>query len=98
MSEPHRFHLSLNVRDLGRSIGFYRDTLGRDPDKVRAGYARFVLDTPALVLSLNEVGDLQGGNRLSHIGLRVASPEALDAARARMLERGHRVREEHQTL
>jgi catechol 2,3-dioxygenase-like lactoylglutathione lyase family enzyme len=98
MSEPLRFHLSLNVRDLERSIAFYRDTLGLDPDKVHPGYARFLLDRPALVLSLNEVGEVRGGNRLSHAGMRLDSPEALAAARTRLVERGHAVRDEHQTL
>lgn len=30
-----RFHLSLNVSNLGRSVTFYRDLLGFEPSKLR---------------------------------------------------------------
>ncbi len=30
-----RFHLSLNVSDLGRSVGFYQTLFGRPPAKRR---------------------------------------------------------------
>jgi catechol 2,3-dioxygenase-like lactoylglutathione lyase family enzyme len=47
-----RFHLSLNVSDLGRALEFYRTLFGREPAKRRADYAKFELDDPPLVLSL----------------------------------------------
>ena len=47
-----RFHLSLNVADLGRSVAFYRILFGVDPAKLRGDYAKFELDDPPLVLSL----------------------------------------------
>jgi catechol-2,3-dioxygenase len=34
-------HLALNVRDVEKSIEFYRKLLGIEPSKVRAGYAKF---------------------------------------------------------
>ncbi|MDQ1728517.1 MAG: hypothetical protein QOD33_642 [Pyrinomonadaceae bacterium] len=34
-------HLALNVRDVEKSIEFYRLMLGIEPSKVRKGYAKF---------------------------------------------------------
>ena len=36
-----KFHASLNVSDLERSIAFYRALLGAEPAKVRSDYAKF---------------------------------------------------------
>lgn len=98
MQEPDRFHVALNVLDLARSVGFYRVILGLDPDKLHSGYARFLLDSPALVLSLNEVGELRTGNRVAHFGLRLGSSAALAQARARVVGSGLAVRDQLQTL
>ena len=47
-----KFHTSLNVSDLTRSVEFYRALLGVEPAKVRDNYAKFDLAEPPLVLSL----------------------------------------------
>ncbi len=98
MREPDRFHVALNVLDLARSVGFYRAVLGLGPDKLHPGYARFLLDSPALVLSLNEVPEVRGGNRLAHLGLRLGSSAALAQARTRVVGAGLAVRDQLQTL
>src|SRR5215207_2194025 len=77
-----RFHLSLNVSDLGRSVAFYRTLFGVDPAKLRGDYAKFELDDPPLVLSLEPHATGQGG-ALNHLGFRM--PDA--AARVAMQER-----------
>ena len=46
-------HISINVRNIDRSIAFYRSMLGIEPAKVRTGYAKF--DVENLNLALNEV-------------------------------------------
>jgi catechol 2,3-dioxygenase-like lactoylglutathione lyase family enzyme len=71
-----KFHASLNVSDLGRSIAFYRVLFGVEPAKVRPDYAKFELVEPALVLSLNPGKPGAGGN-LNHAGLRVRTSEEL---------------------
>lgn len=98
MLEPDRFHVALHVTDLERSVAFYRDLLGLEPDKRHAGYARFLLGTPPLVLSLNEVPELEPGNRLAHLGIRLGAPADLAAARARLVGAGHAVRDQEQVL
>ena len=62
-----KFHASLNVSDLDRSIAFYRVLLGAEPAKVRSDYAKFDLAEPPLVLSLIPGRPGAGGN-LNHVG------------------------------
>ena len=71
-----KFHTSLNVADLDRSIAFYRVLLGVEPAKVRPDYAKFELAEPPLVLSLIPGRPGTGGN-LNHVGLRVRDAEEL---------------------
>ena len=54
MAPAVRFHLSLNVSDLGRSVAFYRTLFNLEPAKRRPDYAKFELESPPLVLSLDE--------------------------------------------
>ena len=76
-----KFHASLNVSDLGRSIAFYRALLGTEPAKVRDNYAKFDLAEPPLVLSLIPGRPVAGGH-LNHAGLRVRNAEELVACSA----------------
>jgi catechol 2,3-dioxygenase-like lactoylglutathione lyase family enzyme len=72
-----KFHVSLNVSDLNRSIAFYRVLLGSEPAKVRPDYAKFELAEPGLVLSLNPGRPPGAGGHLNHVGLRVRNSEEL---------------------
>src|SRR5438067_10514921 len=73
-------HLSLNVRNVERSIQFYRKMLGIEPSKVRTGYAKFDVQNPPLNLALNE-GSVTSGGALSHLGIQVASTDDVLATR-----------------
>ena len=89
-----KFHLSLNVSNLERSIAFYRVLLGTEPAKVRPDYAKFELAEPALVLSLAPRTPGAGGN-LNHLGLRVRTAEELVDIQRRLEAAGlHTEREE----
>jgi catechol 2,3-dioxygenase-like lactoylglutathione lyase family enzyme len=90
-------HISINVRNVERSIAFYTKMLGIEPAKVRTGYAKFDVQTPALNLALNEVPDLAGPGALSHLGLQVASTDDVLAMRERWAEAGLITRDEMQT-
>ena len=89
-------HLSLNVRNVGRSIGFYRKMLGIEPSKVRAGYAKFDVQNPPLNLALNEAPITSRG-ALSHLGIQVASTEDVMTMRRKWNEAGLSTRDEMQT-
>ena len=89
-------HVALNVRDVGRSIEFYRRMLGLEPSKVRRGYAKFDVETPPLNLSLNENPFGERG-ALSHMGIQVASTEDVLALRERWRAAGLKTFDEMQT-
>src|SRR5215813_12826195 len=89
-------HVALNVHDVERSIGFYRKMLGLEPSKVRAGYAKFDVQTPPLNLTLNQSAP-SGRGALSHLGLQVASTEDVLRMRERWAEAGLVPRDEMQT-
>ena len=62
-----KFHASLNVRDLDRSVAFYRTLLGTGPAKLKPDYAKFELEDPPVILSLSIGGE---PGKLSHLGIR----------------------------
>jgi len=64
-------HVSINVRNVERSIDFYTKMLGIEPSKVRTGYAKFDVQNPPVNLALNEVPDLAAPGALSHLGIQV---------------------------
>jgi catechol 2,3-dioxygenase-like lactoylglutathione lyase family enzyme len=90
-------HLSLNVRDVQRSIAFYRNMLGIEPSKVRTGYAKFDVQNPPLNLALNEVSQLATGGALSHLGIQVRSTEDVLMWRQHWADSGLVTRDEMQT-
>jgi catechol 2,3-dioxygenase-like lactoylglutathione lyase family enzyme len=81
------FHLSLKVQDLGRSVEFYGRLFGVAPAKMFPDYAKFEVQDPPVVLSLEPMkeGDRQG---LDHLGVRLASRNLLIEATSRIAERG----------
>ena len=90
-------HVSISVRNVARSIDFYRKMLGIEPSKVRTGYAKFDVQNPPLNLALNEVPELAGAGALSHLGLQVTSTDDVLAIRTRWAEAGLVTRDEMKT-
>ncbi len=92
-------HISINVRNVERSVEFYRKMLGIEPSKVRAGYAKFDVQNPPLNLAMNEVALGEEGkiSRLSHLGIQVGSTEDVLAMRERWRAAGLATRDEMQT-
>jgi len=88
-----RFHLSLNVADLTRAVAFYRILFGREPAKCRPDYAKFELDDPPLVLSLEPSSPTSGGT-LNHLGFRMPDSTTLVAMQERLERGGIRSRRE----
>lgn len=61
-NKESRIHMGLPVKNLERSVGFYRIIFGQEPTKTRPGYAKFEVAEPPVNLSLNEVGGETGPN------------------------------------
>ncbi|HYS53079.1 MAG TPA: ArsI/CadI family heavy metal resistance metalloenzyme [Thermoanaerobaculia bacterium] len=88
-------HVSINIRNIDRSIAFYRRMLGIEPSKIRTGYAKFDVDN--LNLALNEVPTLPGPGALSHLGFQVSSTDDVLAFRKRWADAGLITRDEMDT-
>ncbi|HEY7181641.1 MAG TPA: ArsI/CadI family heavy metal resistance metalloenzyme [Blastocatellia bacterium] len=89
-------HISLNVRNIGQSVEFYKKMLGIEPSKVRTGYAKFDVQNPPLNLALNEIPFNERG-ALSHLGIQVASTADVLAVREKWARAGLSIRDEMQT-
>ncbi|MCL6443085.1 MAG: VOC family protein [Alicyclobacillus sp.] len=76
-------YVAITVRNLDRSLVFYRNPFGLEPVRVRPGYAKFDVDQPPLNFTLNEhpYGD---AGALNHLGLQVGSTEDVFAAKQRL--------------
>lgn len=81
-----RVQLALNVDDLDAAVAFYTKLFGTEPAKVRPGYANFAVADPPLKLVLIEGGG--PGGTLNHLGVEVASPVDVVAARERLAAAG----------
>ena len=81
-------HISLNVSDLARSVEFYSGLLG-EPKKLKPDYAKFVGATPEIHLALQPgLAGAATGGALSHLGIRVDSPEDVRRWRSELKSRG----------
>src|SRR5580658_544566 len=89
-------HISINVKNVQRSLDFYRKMLGTEPSKVRRGYAKFDVNNPPLNFTLNEVPFNERG-ALSHLGIQVRSTEDVLAVRQRWIQEGLITRDEMNT-
>jgi catechol 2,3-dioxygenase-like lactoylglutathione lyase family enzyme len=89
-------HISLNVRNIGQSVEFYKKMLGIEPSKVRSGYAKFDVQNPPLNLALNEVPFNERG-ALWRLGIQVASTADVLAMREQWARAGLNTRDEMQT-
>lgn len=98
-SEPMvalKAHLAINVKNVERSIIFYRKLFGIEPSKIRRGYAKFDVQNPPLNFTLNEVPFKDAG-ALSHMGIQVTSTADVFKVRQQWAESGLVTRDEMQT-
>lgn len=81
MESQMKFHLSINVEDIQKTITFYHNLFGVPPVKEKADYAKFELDNPGLVISfIQKEGQVRSD--FGHLGFRVASDEILAERKA----------------
>ena len=90
-------HVAINVRNVEKSILFYRKMLGLEPSKSRPKYAKFDVENPPLNLTLNERPFNERG-ALFHLGIQVASTDDVLAMRERWVAAGLVTREEMQVI
>ncbi|MFO0977756.1 MAG: ArsI/CadI family heavy metal resistance metalloenzyme [Planctomycetaceae bacterium] len=88
-----RFHLSLNVSSIERIASFLQLVLGVAPAKQRSDYAKFELESPPLVLSLEQNPPSEAGS-LNHLGFRFSSLADLQSAQKRVESAGIPVQRE----
>ena len=63
-----RFHVSLSVQDLQRSVDFYATLFDAAPTVLKADYAKWMLDDPKINFSLRKSA---GNSGVSHVGLQL---------------------------
>lgn len=84
-----KFHLSMSVSQLDRSVEFYQLLFGQAPSKHRPDYAKFEIVRPPAVISLIPAPVSPGGN-LNHLGLSLPGSDELVAIQERLERAGHR--------
>jgi predicted lactoylglutathione lyase len=89
-------HISLNVKDVSKSVKFYQKLFGIEPSKVRQGYAKFDVQNPPLNLALNEARFTERG-ALSHLGIQVATTEDVLEIKKTWEQTGLKTKDEMQT-
>jgi catechol 2,3-dioxygenase-like lactoylglutathione lyase family enzyme len=102
-SKTPKPHIALHVKNLARSVEFYRKLLDSEPVKLRSDYAKFDLARPALNFTLNAAAPADSAARetkaigpgaLSHLGIQVASTTEVLATRDRWRRAGLETRDE----
>ena len=81
-----RVQLALNVDNLDEAITFYTRLFSVEPAKVKPGYANFAVADPPLKLVLLE--NRGHGGTLNHLGVEVASTDAVLTESRRLTETG----------
>jgi catechol 2,3-dioxygenase-like lactoylglutathione lyase family enzyme len=89
-------HIGINVTNLEKSIEFYGKLFGVGPVKVRADYAKFLVEDPALNFTLNVRSEVSG-NQINHFGLQVSNTNDLLQHKMRLEEAGLDTLEEMNT-
>lgn len=82
-----KMHLNLHVRDLDRSVAFYRVLFQADPIKHFGDYALFITDKPGLELAL-DLAPETAQKHDAHFGIVVDNEADVDAQIARLTEAG----------
>ena len=72
-----RMHVSIYVSDIAKTTGFYTGFFGQEPSKVKPGYAKYILDSPSLIISFVENKERVQSN-FGHLGFQVETPEDLN--------------------
>ncbi|MEQ9402546.1 MAG: ArsI/CadI family heavy metal resistance metalloenzyme [Cyclobacteriaceae bacterium] len=72
-----RTHISLYVKSIAETVGFYTKFFGTEAAKVENKYAKFELDYPALTISFVENEQVERV-KFGHLGIQVKTKEELN--------------------
>ena len=76
-----RFHVSVAVADIDRSINFYRNLFGVEPSVRKEDYAKWMLEDPAVNFSVTRSA---GHGGIDHVGIQFDGLDGLRAVRERL--------------
>ena len=65
------------MSNLAASVNFYNTFFGKSADKVKTGYAKYIFEEPALIISFIENKDRVQSN-FGHLGFQVATKEEME--------------------
>ena len=77
----HRFHVNVTVKDLERSVAFYRALFGQGPTVEKTDYAKWMLEDPRINFSVSTSTRSRGVN---HIGLQADTMAELEQIQERL--------------
>jgi len=77
-SQFPRMHVSLYVSDINKSVQFYSTFFGKEPVKMKPNYAKYILESPSLIISFVENKDRVQEN-FGHLGFQVETIEELNS-------------------
>jgi catechol 2,3-dioxygenase-like lactoylglutathione lyase family enzyme len=89
-----RLHVMLKVKDLDASIRFYSALFGAEPTKLKADYAKWMLEDPRVNFSMAPAPAEAG---IEHLGIQAETPEELAELRERIGRAGGTVDHEGET-
>ena len=76
-----RFHVHLNVADLGASVQFYSKLFASEPSVLKGDYAKWMLEDPRVNFAISTVGGAIG---IDHLGIQVESEAELSGLGTRL--------------
>jgi len=76
-----RFHIHVGVKDLNRSIQFYSTLFGQRPTKLKADYAKWMLEDPKVNFAISTRVRSEG---LDHLGIQVEEASELEEISERL--------------
>lgn len=90
-----RLHVHVAVPDLEQSIRFYSTLFGAEPVKVKADYAKWMLEDPRVNFAISQRGSRAPG--VDHVGVQVDTRAELDELAGRLKAAGSQTLDEEAT-
>lgn len=88
-----RMHVSLYVSNIANTVNFYNAFFGKAAVKVKPGYAKYILDSPSLIISFVENKERVQQN-FGHLGFQVETLDQLNQLLGEMKRKALLVKEE----